>query len=166
MRLLVCGGRDFGDVQSLPVNLPGDDPERLHVEGEFNFGFKWLENEILCKWLGENDTLTVITGGATGADYIGWIFGEQYADENLQFPADWDDFSPPCKTKYTKTGKPYNALAGFKRNQRMIDEGKPDLVIAFPGDKGTADMVDRAYKSGIEVIQVKYPNWDFSTEDA
>lgn len=32
----------------------------------------------------------------------------------------------------------------------MLDEGKPDLVIAFPGGRGTADMVNRAKVSGIE----------------
>jgi hypothetical protein len=33
----------------------------------------------------------------------------------------------------------------------MIDEGKPDLVIAFPGGRGAADMVSRAIKAGIRV---------------
>ncbi len=36
----------------------------------------------------------------------------------------------------------------------MIDEGKPDLVIAFPGRRGTADMKARALKAGIAVIEV------------
>jgi hypothetical protein len=40
------------------------------------------------------------------------------------------------------------------RNQRMIAEGAPDLVIAFPGGLGTADMVERARDAGIEVIEI------------
>jgi hypothetical protein len=36
----------------------------------------------------------------------------------------------------------------------MIDEGKPDLVVAFPGGRGTADMVKRAKKANVEVIEV------------
>jgi hypothetical protein len=44
--------------------------------------------------------------------------------------------------------------AGPIRNQRMIDEGKPDLVIAFPGGRGTADMVSRAKKAGIPVQEI------------
>jgi len=36
----------------------------------------------------------------------------------------------------------------------MIDEGKPDLVLAFPGGRGTDDMVRRAEKAGIEVRRV------------
>ena len=27
------------------------------------------------------------------------------------------------------------------RNQRMLDEHRPNLVVAFPGKRGTADMV-------------------------
>lgn len=34
--------------------------------------------------------------------------------------------------------------AGPVRNQQMIDEGKPGGVVAFPGGKGTADMIRRA----------------------
>ena len=36
----------------------------------------------------------------------------------------------------------------------MLDEGKPDLVVAFPGGKGTADMTRRAREAGIEAIEV------------
>lgn len=35
----------------------------------------------------------------------------------------------------------------------MLDEGKPDLVIAFKGKAGTADMISKAKKANVEVIQ-------------
>jgi len=41
--------------------------------------------------------------------------------------------------------------AGPIRNQRMLEEGQPDLIVAFPGGHGTADMVRRARQAGIEV---------------
>ena len=44
---------------------------------------------------------------------------------------------------------------GHIRNQQMIDEGKPDLVVAFKGGTGTADMTRRAKKHNIKVIEVK-----------
>ena len=44
--------------------------------------------------------------------------------------------------------------AGPLRNQRMLDEGKPDLVVAFPGGGGTKDMVRRAVKAGVSVHEV------------
>ena len=38
------------------------------------------------------------------------------------------------------------------RNERMLQEGKPRLVIAFPGGRGTADMTSRARAAGVETI--------------
>ena len=52
------------------------------------------------------------------------------------YPAQWDV---------------YGRRAGPIRNQEMIDEGKPDGVVAFPGGKGTADMVRRAEAAGLKV---------------
>jgi len=40
------------------------------------------------------------------------------------------------------------------RNQKMLDDNKVDLVVAFPGGKGTADMVERAKKANIEVREI------------
>jgi hypothetical protein len=39
-------------------------------------------------------------------------------------------------------------------NQMMIDDHKPNLVVAFPGGRGTAYMVLKARSAGIEVIEV------------
>jgi len=44
--------------------------------------------------------------------------------------------------------------AGPIRNQQMLVEGKPDLVVAFPGGKGTAGMVTLPRDAGVDVILV------------
>ena len=44
-------------------------------------------------------------------------------------------------------------VSGPIRNQAMLDEGRPDLVVAFPGHHGTADIVRRARAAGIKVRQ-------------
>jgi predicted Rossmann-fold nucleotide-binding protein len=44
-------------------------------------------------------------------------------------------------------------MAGHYRNQEMADTGA-DLCIAFPGGRGTADMVRRAAAAGIEIRRV------------
>lgn len=81
----------------------------------------------------------IIHGGARGADSL----ADRFADENFiwctEFKADWG-----------KHGK----AAGPIRNQQMLDEGKPDLVVAFPGGVGTADMVRRAKKAGVKTIEI------------
>jgi hypothetical protein len=51
-------------------------------------------------------------------------------------------------------------VAGPIRNQQMLDEGHPDLVIAFHDNmsesRGTRDMVGRAIKGGFSVRLVSH----------
>lgn len=83
-----------------------------------------------------NGIACVIHGAARGADTIAadWCVARGVHAE--AFPADWD-----------KHGK----AAGALRNQRMLDEGRPDGIIAFPGGRGTADMVRRGLSTGVKV---------------
>ncbi len=82
----------------------------------------------------------VIEGGAQGAD----CFAAEWADEtgtpHRQFNAAWNT---------------HGRAAGPIRNKRMLDEGKPDLVVAFPGGRGTANMVRQARKRGVRVVEVQ-----------
>lgn len=101
-------------------------------------GWGWLQAVHLKRGI-----TTLIEGGATGADALAasWAVVEGVPIE--QFPADWET---------------HGRAAGPIRNQRMIDEGKPDIVVAFPGGRGTADMVRRAEKAGIKVIRPRSSN--------
>ena len=83
----------------------------------------------------------LIHGGARGADEGAADWGRSEGIKVIGYPADW-----------RKHGK----SAGPIRNQRMLDEGKPDIVIAFPGGKGTIDMLRRTEAAGILVIQAKF----------
>lgn len=80
----------------------------------------------------------VIQGAADGADRLAAEWGWDRGIMVSSFPADWQTFG---------------RAAGHKRNQQMLDEGKPDGVIAFPGGAGTADMIRRAEAAGIKVWQ-------------
>lgn len=79
----------------------------------------------------------IIEGGAEGADYLAarWSVVREIP-EHRRFTPDWAI---------------HGKAAGPVRNQRMLDEGKPDLVVAFPGGRGTDDMTRRAIKAGIGV---------------
>ena len=81
---------------------------------------------------------TLIEGGATGADRLAYNWAIVEGINMRRFEADW---------------KKHGLAAGPIRNQQMIDEGKPTIVVAFPGGNGTADMVRRARKAGIFVIE-------------
>lgn len=85
------------------------------------------------------DIDVIIEGGARGADNLGYQYAYRHDILVETFPARWD-----------RHGK----AAGPLRNQRMLDEGKPDLVVAFPGGRGTADMVRRAKKAGVPVKEI------------
>lgn len=47
----------------------------------------------------------------------------------------------------------YGKYAGPIRNQRILDDGRPDFLIAFPGGN-TADMMRRARLAGVRVVEV------------
>lgn len=81
----------------------------------------------------------VIEGGATGADTGARRWGRNNQIPVQTFPADWDG---------------YGKSAGYIRNKQMLDEGQPDLVMAFPGGKGTSNMIEQAKKAGVEVVEV------------
>lgn len=81
----------------------------------------------------------VICGGATGADALAIQWAMHRKVNFRVFYAKWDE---------------HGKGAGPIRNQQMLDETKPDLVIAFPGGTGTADMVKRAGDAGVEVVKV------------
>ena len=45
----------------------------------------------------------------------------------------------------------------MSRNQWMISNGAPDLVVAFPGGIGTANMIETAKAARIEVLEIAPP---------
>ena len=81
----------------------------------------------------------MVHGAASGADTLAARWAERFAITVHAMPADW---------------QAHGRAAGPIRNQAMLDKHKPALVVAFPGGKGTADMVDRARKSGIDVAEI------------
>ena len=117
---------------------------KVLVCGGRNFADSDLVLETLDKIQAETPIDTVIHGGARGADSEAeyWA-GLRQVDSHIYRP------------KWSAEG----LRAGPLRNARMLDDGKPDLVVAFPGGRGTsdgtADMVRRARAAGIEVIEVR-----------
>ena len=80
-------------------------------------------------------------GAAPGADTLCGMEMTFRGIAQVVFPANW------------KGDGHYEA--GPIRNQRMLDEFRPDVLVAFPGKTGTADMVARAKAAGVQVRRVK-----------
>lgn len=133
MRILVCGDRDY--------------PDQHHVWSTLDSLTGVSESSPLP------DPATVIIQGCAGrvvrlpdgtkqvrgADLIAREWGITNWVEVLDYPADW-------------TG--LGGAAGPIRNAKMLAEGKPELVVAFPGGRGTADMVRKARAAGVRVVEV------------
>ena len=81
----------------------------------------------------------LIHGGQTGADFLASLWAVEHRVPARAFEARW---------------KTYGRRAGPIRNTKMLLEGKPDLVIAFPGGTGTANMVAQARSAKVEVLEI------------
>jgi hypothetical protein len=116
-------------------------PLRLLVCGGRDFTDQALFDAWLNTWLDVigADAILVIHGGSPGADEMAGAWAQAHGATCEVFPADWDA---------------HGKAAGPIRNQQML-ERKPDIVLAFPGGKGTADMVARARAAGVMVAEMK-----------
>ena len=108
---------------------------RLLVCGDRN----WQDKEYIRAFIKRINPDVIIEGEARGADTFARQIAEEMDIKVMSFPADWER---------------YGRSAGPIRNKRMLDEGKPDLVLAFHADiehsKGTADMIRQARARGIQ----------------
>lgn len=128
-RILVCGGRNYADKLRLFSVLD----ELCEVRG-------WRRSPGPPLGDGPFAAVHVIHGGARGADALAALWARDNFCSTTAFFADWG-----------AQGK----AAGAIRNQRMLDEGRPELVVAFPGGRGTADMVRRTKVAKIELVEIK-----------
>lgn len=123
MKVLVCGGRDYGDVEALFAFLDALDPRpTLIIQG----GNKGV-------WHGDTHM--------PGADLIALRWATARGIPCDEYAVD------------LSVDGPWPA-AGPIRNKRMLWVSRPDLVVAAPGGRGTADMVRRAKAAGVPVKEI------------
>jgi len=125
------GGHGWGKVM----------PERVLVCGGRDYSDQAMLFGVLDMLAEERVINAIIQGDCpTGADHLARMWAISRNHHFDRFPADWD-----------KHGR----AAGPIRNQRMIDEGRPTMGLAFKGGRGTADMARRLRAAGIPVHE--YP---------
>ena len=95
---------------------------------------------VLDQRLAVSPTMFVRHGAARGADSLAhrWAISRGIVVE--RYPADW---------------LRYGRSAGLRRNAVMLADGSVALVIAFPGGRGTQDMIRRAQSMYIPVEAVQ-----------
>lgn len=133
LHLIVCGGRHFGERE---------DPRRQ----------RWMRFEPEAALVGDRllelMPALVLTGGCrSGADMLAAEWCNTMAAPLIEVPAPWRG-----------GGK----AAGPRRNRWLLDiarslakeRGADLMCLAFPGGRGTADMVARCKAAGVEVLLV------------
>jgi hypothetical protein len=117
----------------------------------------WTERYPIFSLINRLEPDAIIEGCASGADRMAEEIAADFDIVLHHFPAQW---------------QVYGRAAGPIRNQRMLDDGKPDLVVAYHDDiarsRGTKDMLDRARKARLPVLHYAEGTYhfDFDTEAA
>ena len=96
----------------------------------------WLHLYRVLDEANHDGNIEICHGGARGADALAGIWARSRGVECKVYHADWQ-----------KHGK----SAGHIRNKQMLEDFKPDAVIAFPGGAGTKNMIRLAQKAGVTV---------------
>jgi len=86
-----------------------------------------------------NPITLIIQGGATGADALAKDWARARRVPMIQFDAEWNK---------------HGNNAGPIRNAKMLTDGKPDIVFAFKGGKGTNHMANLAHHDAIQFVVV------------
>jgi hypothetical protein len=102
---------------------------RVLVCGGRNYSDYAFLSSVLMNLHTTTKITCIIHGAASGADSLADRWAAEHNIPVHVFPADWNT---------------YGRTAGPIRNKQMLDEGKPDVVVAFPGNKGTRNMVAQA----------------------
>lgn len=110
-------------------------------------GRKFSDRDLLYKVLNvihngvKGGITTIIHGGATGADSIAGDWSVNVLKKEAEvYLANWNM---------------HKTAAGPIRNRKMLKEGKPDIVVAFPGGSGTSDMIKIATAAGVKVFDIE-----------
>lgn len=106
-------------------------------------GRKYWERDNVIRVLDEasqhfDPDFVIIQGGANGADSLAKLWAFANGHPMIEMAAHWDA---------------YKQAAGSMRNKWMIKYCNPDLIIAFPGGTGTANMVALGKKNGIDIYE-------------
>lgn len=124
---------------------------RIAVVGNRDFRDRNVVTRVLDRLVQPGDVL--VSGGARGPD----TWAEEYARAHglamKVFPALWKDLShPDADIRKRLDGSKYDARAGYRRNQFVVDAA--EVVLAFVADDrngGTEDTIMRAVGAGKRV---------------
>ena len=131
MKLIIAGSRDIDDYDAL-----------------------W----VLLGCLGIADKVTeIVSGKARGVDTLGESYARDLSVPVKDFPAKWNDLEADfCRIKVNKSGREYNACAGFARNEDMAKYADACVILRHPESPGSLDMLKRAKAHKLKYCDAVY----------
>lgn len=109
------------------------------VTGGREFRNERLMWAVLDRLHEEHGFTYLVHGDAAGADHMAHRWAKRHGVQPVAMEALW---------------KSEGDSAGPKRNSRMLEFARPNMVVAFPGNTGTTDMVAKTYaaqKKGVDI---------------
>ncbi len=102
-------------------------------------GRHYVDAENVHATLDQYPLDVICQGGAEGADALARDYARDLGIQLVTYDAHWNR---------------HGRAAGPLRNERMLADFRPDLVIAFPGGPGTAHMTGIARATGYTVVEI------------
>lgn len=117
-RVIIAGSRDFRDYEYL----------------------KKMMNIILSK---VNDEIVIVSGTATGADFLGEHYARERGFKIMRYPAPWNevDGKPKNEIGTRSDGYAYWKKAGHVRNMQMAENADACVVFRIKMSSGSTDMI-------------------------
>lgn len=131
-------------MKTIRVAVTGGREHQIGQE-EANAFFKALLNEEQA--LGLDHQIILLHGNARGVDQRAAELAESWGYAVVPFEAPWG----PMKKLLGEADSRWKA-AGNIRNWQLLQGS--DLLIAFPGGRGTADCCRQARELGVDVVYV------------
>ena len=132
---------------------------RVIIAGSRNFKDNSFLEEKLDYLLGnyQPEQVTIISGGARGADSLGEKYAHKKGYSSKIVEAEWDNLEvKKTWVRVKKDGTKYNALAGFQRNQAMADMATHAVMFWDGMSRGTQDMIERSNAKKLVVKVFRY----------
>lgn len=113
---------------------------RVLVTGGRHYKDKKKVFEVLDQIHELSGISAVGNGHAAGADSLAHLWCRSRGVKECRYRANW---------------LRYGKRAGPIRNAGMLSLFQPDLIVAFPGGEGTANMVSLGNDKGVPVVEVE-----------
>ncbi|MGN8118488.1 SLOG family protein [Labrys sp. 22185] len=118
--------------------LPPGKPRTVLVCGDDETIDEQRVFAILDRLLADEGEFRIVHAGKRGADLLATKWAVAHRVRSIVERASW---------------LRYGTSAGPLRNEHMLNFYEPFVVIAFPGGKDCADLVARARRSGVRIVE-------------